>query len=196
MPAKPPPPRPTGLPVQSRLARLARHWLKTGQPSLWDWLTGFAAWLAREPIQTVRVLVIDTEQACVLLLKSRECRAAYCPVQGLREIAGISRHGLVYKHADPGRDAQRELVEEAILKPIDPDRFRWIANQRLGHFSQFRCAVYAVDACQQTAELVKPTAEGEPTWLPMAEAATELERIGVPKTLLDKAVASLSSTTT
>ncbi|NBC15572.1 MAG: hypothetical protein GVY09_19955 [Gammaproteobacteria bacterium] len=158
--------------VPSRWVRAAQ-WLRwLFKITVWHPLTAMLDRAGYTPT-TVQVLCIDPRTDQLLLLRTREYRCGYSPVQGLRR--GALTFGLVPARVDVREDARRELAEEAVPEPPPLADFRVAERYREGPFQQFDCTVLVI-FCDHTAVTLGPeTAEGAPCWMPLAEAVELLD---------------------
>jgi len=147
-----------------RVAQWLRWLLKS---TVWHPLTALLD-RAGYTLATVQVLCIDPRTDQLLLLRTREHRCGYAPVQGLRRV--VLGSGLVPARADVREDARAELAEEAVPSPPPLASFRVAERYREGPFQQFDCTVFVVFCDEATTTLGPETAEGAPCWMPLAEA--------------------------
>lgn len=151
-------------PLRPRLIQTARRLWKQ---AFWFWFTRFLDRLGLT-LQSVQVLVLDRQSGQVLLLKTREYRSGFSPIQGLRRWP---------YSGDPRLDAARELREEAIQAPALPALERFIPGgcYREGRYRQMYCHVFIVQGRREEFTLRAETGEGKPVWVEVAEAGRLLQ---------------------
>ncbi len=140
--------------------------------TIWQGLSTVLDRVGYTPV-SVLVLCIDADADQVLLLRTREYRCGYAPVQGLRR--GTLTFGLVPMHADVRVDARRALAAQAIPTPPPLADFRVAARYREGPRQQLDCTVLVVFCTQGDLTLGAETSQGEPCWLPLSEAVELLD---------------------
>jgi hypothetical protein len=149
---------------QVQLVQWLRWLLKT---TFWHGLTALLDRIGFTPA-TVQVLCIDPVAERLLVLRTGEYAAGYCPVQGLRQ--GTLSFGLLPLRADVREDARRELLEEAVLEAPPLGDFLVAERYREGPYEQFDCTVLVVYRRMHELPLRDETGEGEPCWLPLGAA--------------------------
>ncbi|MCG6939828.1 MAG: hypothetical protein LJE69_01075 [Thiohalocapsa sp.] len=151
----------------SRLVRLVQwlRWLL--KATVWHGMTALMDRIGFV-LSTVQVFCIDPQAERVLVLRTGEYAAGYCPVQGLRR--GTLSLRLVPLRADVREDARRELVEEALIEAPPLDAFLVAERYREGPYRQFDCTVLVIFCRVSELKLRGETGEGMPCWLPLSAA--------------------------
>jgi hypothetical protein len=159
------------LPLSVHIGQFLRWLLKA---TLWETLSAVPLRLGH-PLQTVQVLVVDSRQGQVLLLRTRESKTGYFPVQGLRSLIRDGAWRLVYGE-DAREDARRELAEEAVATALAVEQFKFLLRYDEGRHGQFDCRVYWVEVRKEGIVLLDENSEGKPVWKTAEEAGQLLNQ--------------------